>query len=279
MSYHQDRFRDHSLLIFKDGTLCALFPANEVGGCLFSHQGLTFGGLLCHAKETDDSIEELIVTVMDYYRKARLKSLYIKLMPSFVDSEFVTRQQVIWHKLGAANRFRETTMAIDYADYQIHKSKLKRYRKLKDSGFDIFQTADFKPFWNLVLIPRLQSKHKVAPVHSLEEIELLAHRFPKNIIQYCIAKDGLLLAGITLFVNDQIVKSQYGATTDPGEALYALDILFISLIEHYDSLGFRYFDMGSVRSDDPNGMNLGLWKHKQELGCTEFIQSHFEMQL
>ncbi len=119
----------------------------------------------------------------------------------------------------------------------------------------------------------------MAPVHSLDEIQRLANLFPENILQYCIFKDGEILAGITLFVNDGVVKSQYGATTDAGEDCYALDFLFISLIQQYDSLGFRYFDMGSVRSNHPSGINQGLWKQKQELGCSEYFLSHFEFQL
>ena len=53
MDYHQDRFHDHSLMIFYNGKLCALLPANEVvDKTLISHQGLTDGGLLTCNKMT-----------------------------------------------------------------------------------------------------------------------------------------------------------------------------------------------------------------------------------
>ena len=46
MDYHNDRFKDHSLMVFKDDKLIALLPANIVDFNLRSHQGLTYGGFL-----------------------------------------------------------------------------------------------------------------------------------------------------------------------------------------------------------------------------------------
>ena len=46
MDYHSDRFTDHSLLVYRQGKLYALLPANERDHTLYSHQGLTYAGLL-----------------------------------------------------------------------------------------------------------------------------------------------------------------------------------------------------------------------------------------
>lgn len=46
MDYHSDRFADHSLMFYKGGALYAVMPANESGGVFYSHQGLTYGGLI-----------------------------------------------------------------------------------------------------------------------------------------------------------------------------------------------------------------------------------------
>src|SRR5690606_16173620 len=46
MDYHNDRFEDHSLLVFKNEKLVAVLPANKKEGDLHSHQGLTYGGLI-----------------------------------------------------------------------------------------------------------------------------------------------------------------------------------------------------------------------------------------
>ena len=44
MDYHSDKFKDNSLLIYKNSKLVALFPLNIADGKVYSHQGLTYGG-------------------------------------------------------------------------------------------------------------------------------------------------------------------------------------------------------------------------------------------
>ena len=68
--------------------------------------------------------------------------------------------------------------------FQISKSKLKHYRKTCNTDISYQIENSFKPFWNNVLIPRLQEKHNTKPVHTLEEIESLAIKFPENIKQF-----------------------------------------------------------------------------------------------
>ena len=46
MDYHSDRFTDSSFLIMEKGRISAALPANRKGDTLYSHQGLTYGGLL-----------------------------------------------------------------------------------------------------------------------------------------------------------------------------------------------------------------------------------------
>ena len=58
MDYHSDRFEDHSLMIYRKGKLYSLLPANKMGSVLYSHQGLTYGGLIMSDKVTvADSVE------------------------------------------------------------------------------------------------------------------------------------------------------------------------------------------------------------------------------
>ena len=46
MEYHQDCFDDYSLIVEDEKGWVAVLPANRVGNELFSHQGLTYGGLV-----------------------------------------------------------------------------------------------------------------------------------------------------------------------------------------------------------------------------------------
>jgi len=46
MDYHNDRFIDFSVLVYKGEELYALFPANVVKDKVISHQGLTYGSFV-----------------------------------------------------------------------------------------------------------------------------------------------------------------------------------------------------------------------------------------
>ena len=62
MDYHADRFSDCSLMIYEDNELVALFPANWDANefVLYSHQGLTYGGLLL----TSETTQHLVLQIM-----------------------------------------------------------------------------------------------------------------------------------------------------------------------------------------------------------------------
>ena len=273
MDYHKDRFEDYSLMVFKDEKLVAVLPANRVEDKLFSHQGLTYGGFVfCENIKDFTSLVDIISQVGVFLKKQNFKSLKIKSIP-----EFYYKQKYLYNEIITCfnEQVEETKMvfAVDLTKkLTIHKNKLKKYRNNKHH-FMIDKSNQFDRFWNNVLIPRLREKHQAQPVHSLAEIKYLSNLFPDNIKQFNIYLDNVLLAGITIFEKDHVVKSQYGATTSLGEKYRALDYLFIHLINLYQKEGKQSFSMGTAFAKTPLGYNPGLKKQKEELGCTIFEQS------
>lgn len=51
MEYHSDRFKDGSLMFFRNGVLVGIMPASIHGTQLRSHGGLTYGGVLSNDEE------------------------------------------------------------------------------------------------------------------------------------------------------------------------------------------------------------------------------------
>jgi hypothetical protein len=275
MDYHSERFEDHSVLVFKGDALVAVCPAHRENKELRSHWGLTYGGVLWDPNLNDTELDSIFQLFKGYLREQGFMKFYIKEIPSiYLQPDAFTMNQKLYGQAYIAHT--ERVLAVDYSKpFQIHKTKLKHYRRGKRLGFEINCTTDFSRFWKEVLSPRLASRHKVKPVHSLEEITLLAKRFPEEIKQYNIQLNGEILAGITLFDKGSVVKSQYGATTDLGETYRALEFLFIELIKDYKKQGKRFFSMGTVGDQRfPEGFNPGLKRQKEELGCIEF-QQHF----
>ena len=268
MEYHNDRFDDYSLMIFKEDVLIALLPANFHDNKLYSHQGLTFGGVIFPFNITHQQEQEVLECILNYLTEKKITSLTIKTIPEIYYKE--ASKENLYHS--GKVQYKNMVLALDYnKPWTIHKTKLKRYRNCK-YDFSIKETKNFEEFWEKVLTPRLQFRHNVKPVHSLDEINLLSKRFPNEIKQFNIYLEDEILAGITIFENETVVKSQYGATTEKGEKTRALDYLFLHLIFKYEKMAKHYFSMGTVTENNELGYNPGLKKQKEELGCNIYFQ-------
>ena len=81
MDYHSDRFEDHSLLFFVGNHLHSILPANIVGTTLYSHQGLTFGGLLMDVDVTAADVIILFEELNTYLRQQGIKKVVYKPVP------------------------------------------------------------------------------------------------------------------------------------------------------------------------------------------------------
>lgn len=275
MEYHSDRFQDYSLIVLDGEKWVAVLPANVVGNQVFSHQGLTYGGLVYLGKTGAALVEIILDVILIFLKENKIQNLFLKLIPDFYQLRSSNEIHYFLFQKKADIVKRSMNLVVDYnKPLQISKSKLKHFRRVSELGITIEETEDCTSFWNEILMPRLQEKHQVNPVHSLEEINLLKSRFPQNIKQINAYYEGEIVAGITLFCSNQVVKSQYGATSSKGESVRALDYLFINLIEKYAS-EYSFFDMGIV--DDNASYNKGLLKQKEELGCAVYVQDVYKI--
>ncbi|WP_242131583.1 FemAB family protein [Aestuariivivens marinum] len=279
MEYHADRFEDYSLLVYKNEKLVALMPANKVSNSIYSHQGLTYGGLILEKKTSFLKISAIFDSVINFLKLKGFSKVFIKQIPGFYCSEpsyelgyYLSKKHTTFHS--------EMVFAIDYKlPFNIHKTKLKHFRKAKVFGFEIKENDELSIFWDRILKKRLLEKHNTKPVHTLFEINNLQNAFPNNIKQFNIYLEGEILAGITIFEMGGVVKSQYGATSLKGEKFRALDYLFLHLIYKYKKENKEYFSMGTVVENNDMGFNAGLVKQKEELGARVYLQHFFSLDL
>ena len=272
MGYHKERFEDYSLMVYNGEKLAALFPANKKGEIIYSHQGLTFGGLILSQDLGFKKTKSIFETVLAFLEAESFNELVIKCLPVFYHHQPSNEMEHLLLAKGAEIINSDLNFGIDYSQpILFHKTKRKHFKKGKDQGLTIEEGA-LDDFWNKALKPKLEDKFDAEPVHTLPEIKNLQNKFPQFIKQFNIYENSHLLAGLTLFISDKVVKSQYSATTQLGEKLRALDVLFITLIEKYKAAGFRYFDMGTVQGGFDDHYNFGLVKQKEELGARAYLQ-------
>ena len=274
MEYHQDRFDDFSLMIYENDELLAVFPANQVDELIYSHQGLTYGGLICLDNLDAHKRQKIGKALLDYLSTQEIQTLIVKRTPEIYGPKALNQRDAFEATKGISIIAKHMVLAIDYnSDFKVHKTKLKRYKKLNTSDLVVKQgEEELDVFWESVLVPRLKEKHNSKPVHSLSEIKYLKEQFKNEILQYNIYRDDDILAGITIFNKGSVVKSQYGIATAEGERLHALDMLFVYLIYKYRDEGKQYFSMGTVSNDSQLGYSPGMLKQKQEFGCDTYFQ-------
>jgi hypothetical protein len=277
MEYHNDRFEDFSLMVFANEKLVAILPANRIGQEVFSHQGLTYGGFVFIEKITTEIVEYIFEETLSFLKSNEITMFIIKQMPSIYSKLSSNQIDYFLFKFNAKLEKREMNLAIDFSnELLISKSKLKHFRRVSTFNFEIKEELTCDSFWNNILIPRLKEKYNSKPVHSLTEINKLKSKFPDNIKQYNIYYEAEIVAGITLFQSNNIVKSQYGATSQKGEVLRALDFLYITLINEFHGK-VNFFDMGTVNENNGKTYNKGLLKQKEELGCSVYLQDCYTL--
>lgn len=275
MDYHSDRFLDHSLMFFnarEEGkrTLVALLPANECDGVLYSHQGLTYGGLILGLKAHHDMVGEAFAALTEYMRDAGLRELVYKQVPA-IYSVVPSQDDAYWlWRMGAQTVKRNVMTVVSlHGREKINTSQRKRNysNRLERMGWQVLMDAPLADFWP-VLEDNLMTAHGAKPVHTLQEIERLKRSFVEN-IQCCTAvdADGVTQAGVVLYLQADVVKTQYISASAEGKRCHALDFLLHKLVAHFAADGcYRYFDFGTSMLPDGDSTDAGLVAQKEEFG-------------
>ena len=279
MEYHQDRFEDFSLLIFKEEKLRAVLPANRIGARLYSHQGLTYGGLVLDAEIRLKEVLELFQELLSFLSQSGIEELELKMLPQFYQ-ELPGDELDYFLFLTEAKLIKaETASVIDCRNrIPLNSSRKHAVNQAVKAGFSVEKTTDFEPFWNQVLIPNLEVQHDAEPTHSLEEITSLAKRFKYNIHQFEVRDaQHQLLAGATIFETQVVAHVQYISATPEGKKQGALDFLFQQLIEEQFSHKW-YFDFGTSNEQAGTKLNAGLQFWKETFGARTRIQRTYRLQ-
>ncbi len=279
MEYHADRFEDFSLLIFKNEKLVAVFPANIRDGVVYSHQGLTYGGLVLKEKSKFKEVLEVFNALLCYYAKSEVKFLEIKMLPPFYTVIPNDELQYLMFILKAQCWRKDVLSTINLKEsVSISKNRMEGYKRGVKNGLEIKEELDFEQFWKTILTPNLQQKHNALPVHTLSEITLLKQRFPENIRQFNVYSNQEIVAGATLFITGEVVHCQYISGNALKNQLGSLDFLFYVLIKREFS-SYQFFDFGSSNEDNGVHINQGLQFWKEGFGARTIVQDFYRIDL
>jgi len=279
MGYHADRFEDCSLMIYRRGALYAMLPANIKGDTLYSHGGLTYGGLIMSNKCSAKGVQDAFIAINDFLRSISVQSVVYKTVP------WIYHQQPAEEDLYALTSVCQARLIIRDISSAIigerrlpfTESRLSGLRKACRRGLIVKESMDFDTFWK-ILNNNLTAKYGVKPVHSAAELRLLNGRFPEKIKLYMVFDGEVPVGGTVLFLTPQVLHTQYISATPDGKACGAIDLLFDHLINKVYT-DYRYIDFGKSTSSDSADLNEQLIFQKEGFGARAVCYDTYEWTL
>ncbi len=278
MEYHQDRFQDYSLIVKEGETIVSVLPANRVVDMVYSHQGLTYGGLVYDDKLKQAGVIAVLEAILSFLKQNEIDKIYFKTIPSIYHHKPAEEINYALFLANAKLERRDSLSVIDLTkSYSIANGRKEGIKKGLLANLKIIEVDDFDDFWNEILIPNLINKYQAKPVHSIEEIKKLKRLFPDNIRQFNVYHNENIVAGTTVFVSQNVVHSQYIAADETRSKNGSLDFLHNYLLTEVFNEK-RFFDFGISNENQGKKLNGGLAFWKESFGASTLIQDFYEVE-
>ncbi len=278
MDYHSDRFQDFSLIAYKNDKLIAVLPANKVDNSLYSHQGLTYGGLIYKKDLKSIDAIQCFKTILKFLNDVGIEDITLKELPSiYLHNPTNNPMAYVLFKTNAQLIRTDLHSVIDIRHKTYSNSRKEGFKRGIKSNLKVIESDSFDLFWNTILIPNLTSKHGAKPVHSLEEITLLKSRFKNNIRQFNVLYDNKIVGGTTIFETEHVAHCQYISGNAEKNELGSLDFLHHYLIENVFE-NKPYFDFGTSNINAGQQINVGLLFWKEGFGARSIPQGFYKIE-
>jgi hypothetical protein len=278
MDYHKDRFEDYSLQVFKGEKLVAVLPANRVENVVYSHQGLTYGGLVYGDKLKLASVILVFKAILFYLNENEITKIQLKTIPSIYHNKPAEELNYALFLAEAQLIRRDTLAVIDLSKpILIAKGRKEGVKKGTVNDLKVKEVNDFDDFWENILIPNLEKRYQVKPIHSLQEINNLKKSFPENIRQFNVYCKDKIVAGATLFESENVIHSQYISADKNKNTNGSLDFLYHHFIEEVFKEK-KFFDFGTSNENQGKNIKKGLSFWKESFGASTIVQDFYEVE-
>ena len=278
MDYHADRFEDFSLMFYKDDVLIAVLPANLKDSVLYSHQGLTYGGMIFDWNMKASRMIEIFAMLVDFLKSQNVTKLIYKAIPHIYHTIASEEDIYALFRLGAKLYRRDlSTTILQSGKIRFERGRRRCVEDAKKNSLTIKATDDFDRMYE-IMNDILSAKYNTKPVHSAAEMQLLTEYFPENIQLFGCYKDEKMLSGAWIFIMNKIVHAQYVYSSDEGKQKGTNDLMYDFLInEKFTS--FEYFDFGISTEKNGQYLNEALLQQKEMFGGRAVLYDFYELNI
>ncbi len=277
INYHDDRFADHSLIVFDENEPVALMPGNRIDKNYYSHSGLTYGGFLILPSCRMTQFIGIAEVVFDYLKANGFDKLIYKTIPYIYHQLPSEEDRHALFIAGAKVIKRDILPVLDMRNRPEYQERRKRsIKKALNNNVLVKETPDLGSYWEI--IDKLLLSYGTKPVHSLADMNYLKTNFPENIRLFAACNNEEMIAGVLVFESVMVARSQYIAATETGKNSGALDLIFNHLFNNiYQNK--RYFDFGTSTTYGGYKLNPGISDQKEGFGARSIVQDTYELDL
>lgn len=281
MDYHQDRFKDHSLLFYNDDKLIALLPMSEHDKKLISHGGLTYGGFITDAKMKQHTMLNCFAELLNYARENEFTSIRYKCIPHIYHNQPAEEDRFA---LFANNAKLDTIDVSTYVNLtsplKMPKGRKAQISRAKREGVVVKELIELEDFNRFIELENevLMERHNVHAVHTGAELKLLRDRLSENIHLFAALRNGNMIAGTVIYEYDQVVHTQYMAANNEARTIGALDLVVSKVIERYKDTK-KWLDFGISTEHGKIYLNEGLCSQKEGFGGRTGVYEIWEIAL
>lgn len=278
MDYHSDKFHDHSLLFFQESTLVGILPANIHNQIVYSHQGLTFGGLIYGIDTKAGTIGELVDRTIEYFQALKIEEIILKPVPYFLQKYPSNEDLYFWSLKGASIFRRDLSSLIDLRfEYKYSKGRKWIIAKGKKEGVVIKSSTDWISFFQI--LAKSLEVHGTKPVHSVDQLKLLHSRFPDQIRLYGAFLGEDFISGALTFSYGKTLHTQYLSNSETGRSVGGLDLLLDELIKIAKIEKFEFLSFGISTVKEGKEINSGLLQQKESYGGRGVLHDWYRLKL
>lgn len=279
MDYHSDRFEDYSLMVYDSKeNLVALLPGNIKEKTYFTHQGLTYGGILTLVQTGVVEFLAIADAIHEYLKSKEISSLVYKKTPYIYGTQPTDEDAYMLFRKQAKQIACNISSCIEMTSaFKLHRSRKSAISKANKQGLKVHKNQFWPEFWN-ILSKNLQQKYDAQPVHSLSEILKLHNDFPNNIHLYTASNEQECLGGIVIYESKNVAHAQYISLNEKGKELCALDFILDHLLQH-EFKHKKYFDLGASTEQNGLVLNEGLVFQKEGYGARGVCYQIYEYDL
>jgi len=273
LSYHKNKFKDASIMIYDKNKLIALFPAIDDEDKIISHKGSTYGGLIVSKKNTLKKSLEIWEEILKFYKKDiefRKNEYIFDIYPS---------EEVLFaaKKVGFKEVFSELSTCLDLSFIKFSHGRKEAIKKCKSLKI-IFDDLNYNSYYSI--LSKNLEKFSAVPTHTLEEMILLKKLLPKNYYLVSIYYKDKMIAGIWLVIaNKKTAHTFYIAQDYEFKKFQPLSCVIKYIIKFLQKNGFSYLNFGISTENKGEIINYGLFEFKESFGGFGVERKYFKVTL